>query len=333
VGDFNGDGVQDLAVANDNPQSASVLLGNGDGTFQVARNFAAGTYPRSIAVGDFNGDGVQDLAVANLGTYWLFLDGTVSVLLGNGDGSFQPARNLWAGAGPTSVAVGDFNGDGIQDLAVANYGTDPLYLDTGVSVLLGNGDGSFQPARNFGAVRASSFCVAVGDLNGDGVQDLALATYVGVSVLLGNGDGSFQAARNFATGSNPFSVAVGDFNGDGLLDLAVATYYDGVSVLLGNGDGSFQAARNFVAGGGPRFVTMGDFNDDGLLDLAVANSTSHNVSVLLGNGDGSFQPPRNFAAWSGPYSVAVDDFNRDGLEDLAVATGAGVTVLINNTPH
>src|SRR5262250_2101754 len=199
VGDFNGDGLQDLAVANheayDGPDGISVLLGNGDGTFQEAINFGSGGNVASfVAVGDFNGDGVQDLVVANYGD---FDSGNVSVLLGNGDGTFQTARSLGAGSNPSSIAVGDFNRDGIQDLAVANNG----FGFNNVSVLLGNGDGTFQAAVNFGAGN-NPFYIAVGDFNGDGVQDLAVAQlgFFGsnnVSVLLGNGDGTFQAAVNF----------------------------------------------------------------------------------------------------------------------------------------
>jgi hypothetical protein len=152
----------------------------------------------------------------------------VSVLLGNGDGTFQAARNFAAGNRPWSVAVGDFNGDGIPDLAVANS------YSNNVSVLLGNGDGTFQAARNF-AAGSFPLSVAVGDLNGDGTLDLAVANSGGnnVSVLLGNGDGTFQAARNYAVGNGPLSVAVGDFNGDGAPDLAVANFFSNdVSILL-----------------------------------------------------------------------------------------------------
>jgi hypothetical protein len=248
-------------------------------SFIAPRDFAAGTNPISVAVGDFNGDGVQDLAVANQGTPPLFADGSVSVLLGNGDGTFQAPLSFAVGIRPFSVAVGDFNGDGAPDLAVANIGSH------NVSVLLGNGDGTFQAAQNF-ATRFLPISVAVGDFNGDGAPDLAVANSGSdnVSVLLGNGDGTFQAAQNFATDSGPYSVAVGDFNGDGVADLAVANLNsDNVSVLLGKGDGTFQAAVNFATGGGPVSVAVGDFNGDGRPDLAVANFRSNNVSVLINN--------------------------------------------------
>ena len=224
VGDVNGDGRPDLAVANFTSNNVSVLLGNGDGTFQPARSYGAGTNPNSVAVGDVNGDGRPDLAVANAS------GNTVSVLLGNGDGTFQPARSYGAGTNPQSVAVGDFNGDGRPDLAVANY------YSNDVLVLLGNGDGTFQPVMSFDA-GTNPISVAVGDINGDGRPDLAVANANSnnVSVLLGNGDGTFQPARTFGVGNNPFSVAVGDVNGDGRPDLAVANANsNNVSVLINN---------------------------------------------------------------------------------------------------
>ena len=254
VGDFNGDGKQDLATANSNLGNVSVLLGNGAGSFSAATNFAVGgTSPQSVAVGDFNGDGKEDLAVANQGS------NNVSVVLGDGTGGFSAPANFGVGSNPISVAVGDFNGDGKQDLAVANQGVNQG-TDT-VSVLLGNGAGGFSAATNF-AVGTFPFSVAVGDFNGDGNQDLAVSNNASsVSVLLGDGAGGFSVATGFHVGISPTSVVVGDFNGDGNQDFATANQNSlNVSVLLGNGNGTFQPAINFGVGTNPFSVTVGDFN-------------------------------------------------------------------------
>ena len=152
-----------------------------DVSFEAAQNFAAGRYPASVAVGDFNDDGVLDLAVPLAGSDSA-LSGLVAVLLGNGDGSFQAARSFVTGRWPLSIAVGDFNGDGLQDLAVANLGS------VDISVLLGNGDGTFQGAQTFWA-ESAPLSVVVGDFNGDGLPDLAVANLPSshdVSVLINN---------------------------------------------------------------------------------------------------------------------------------------------------
>src|SRR5437867_1595386 len=339
VGDFNGDGVPDFATANYGANPVSVLLGNGDGTFQPARTFAtAGFNPEFAALGDVNGDGRQDLAVAHSGS----TPSTVSVLRGNGDGTFQAARVFATGEGSLSVAVGDFNGDGRPDLVAANY------YSNDVSVLLGNGDGTFQPAQSFPTAGMNPVTVAVGDFNGDGRPDLAVtnganttsgAVPGNLAVLLGNGDGTFQAARTIDVGITPAFVAVRDVNGDGRPDLAVANFRSNdVSVLLGNGDGTFQAPRNFDTGTGPLSMAVGDVNSDGQADLAVDNFDfnirgPNTVSVLLGNGDGTFREPVSFGAGVNPTSVAIGDLNGDGRPDLVVTNfnSDNVSVLINNT--
>jgi hypothetical protein len=267
-------------------------------SFTAVTNSAAGDGPSSVAVGDFNGDGKQDLAVANR------LSNNVSILLGNGNGTFFAATNVAAGINPASVAIGDFNGDRRQDLAVANSNSD------NVSILLGIGNGTFVAATNF-AAGISPVSVAIGDFNGDGRQDLAVANQLSsnVSILLGNGNGTFVAATNFAAGTNPVSVAIGDFNGDGRQDLAVANFIsNNVSILLGNGNGTFVAATNFAAGISPVSVAVADFNGDGRQDLAVANSNSDNVSILL-----------NATRFSG----APVDFDGDGNLILAGGVETG----------
>ncbi len=228
VGDFTGSGKLDLAVANAG-HDVTVLLGNGTGGFGYAPGspFVAGSDPDSIVVGDFNGDSKLDLAVANA------RGNNVTVLLGDGTGGFSPAPGspFAAGANPTSVAVGDFNGDGKLDLAVTNAGSN------GVTVLLGNGSGGFSPAPGSPiSVGSLPYSLVVGDFNGDNNLDLAVANTISnsVTVLLGNGSGGFSAAPGspFAAGSEPYAIAVGDFNGDGKPDLAVTSYYGTVTVFL-----------------------------------------------------------------------------------------------------
>ncbi len=239
-------------------------------SFAAAANFGAGSGPNSVAVGDFNGDGKQDLAVVN------FVSNNVSILLGDGAGNFSAPTNFGAGSYPRSVAVGDFNGDGKQDLAVADYD----YYSGNVSVLLGDGTGNFSAASNFG-VGHQPDSVAVGDFNGDGKQDLAVANNSSdSSILLGDGTGNFSVA-SLGVGSAGWSIAVADFNGDGKEDLAVANRFAGyLAILLGDGTGNFSAASKFGVGYDPSSVAVGDFNGDGRQDLAVANFDSNNVSIF-----------------------------------------------------
>ena len=322
TGDFDGDGRQDVASANGNSKTLSVLLGNGDGTFLEAAAYATDRYPESVAVGDFDGDGKADLAVATESN-------SVSILLGNGDATFQPATTFTAGHLFVFVALGDFNRDGVLDLAMADWAV------RSVAVLLGNGDGTFGASASY-PVGTQPWSVAIGDFNTDAVQDLAVANHGAdpgsngsVSVLLGRPDGTFSAASTLATGRNSVSVAVGDFNGDLNADLATANIGSGnISVLLGNGNGTFRAAVNYAAAGS-RSVVVGDFNADGVPDLAAAGSRA---SVLLGNGDGTFQAARTFPIGHLSWSVVAGDFNGDGHSDLAAANfdSNSVSVLAGN---
>ncbi|HLJ93731.1 MAG TPA: VCBS repeat-containing protein [Gemmataceae bacterium] len=322
VGDFNGDGIPDLALANygSSPNytdgGLTILLGNGDGTFQAPQSYRIGASALSVAIGDFNSDGKLDLVTANG-------NGTINVLLGNGDGTFQAAQSFAPGfSGLKSAAVADFNGDGKLDLAVAGETKDVTDV---VSILLGNGDGTFQAPQNYST--AATLAVAVGDFNGDGKADLASVGGQTLSIFLGNGDGTFQPAASYAAGRFSQGLAVGDFNGDGISDIAVADADingDALKILLGNRDGTFQPVQSYAASFRQTSVAIGDFNHDGRLDLAVGSSTG-TVSILVGNGNGTFQAPQGFAAQG--YFLAVADFNGDGHLDIAAA-GGGVFILL-----
>ena len=223
AGEFNGDGVQDLAVANADSDTVTVLLGDGLGGLARAADLPVGLSPSSVVVGEFNGDGDQDLALANTGS------DTVTVLLGDGLGGFARTVDVPVGLSPSSVVVGEFNGDTAQDLAVAND------LSHTVTVLLGDGLGGFARAADI-AVGLSPVSVVVGEFNGDGAQDLAAASDIGgtVTVLLGNGFGGFSRTVDLAVGDGPRSIAVGEFNGDGFRDLAVANFFSDSVTLLFN---------------------------------------------------------------------------------------------------
>jgi hypothetical protein len=344
TGDFTGDGVDDLAVASWGNQTVSVLPGNADGSFQPAVSSPAGNYPTSLAVGDFNGDGKLDLVTGDP-SYGSAAD--VSVLLGNGDGSFQaPAAidinyyGYWGYAdGAGSVAVGDFNGDGKLDLGVVSNYAWGSYYGSGVlgmsAVLLGTGTGTFGTPNWSWLVDGYNTDATVADFNADGKLDIATVSDYGyVYVGLGAGNGYFDYQYNYYyVGASPFSVVAADLNADGKLDLATANYYsDSVSVLLGTGTGTFGAAQNYTAGSYPSSVAAADFNGDNVLDLITTDAGSASVSVLLGTGSGAFKPPVSAAAGSTPWGVAVGDFNKDGKADAASAnnSSAKVSVLIND---
>lgn len=275
--DFNGDGKKDLATANNTSNDVSILLGTGTGSFGTAVSYTVGNNPNpfSLTSADFNGDLKVDLAVANANT------NDVSILLGNGAGSFSAPTNFTVGTpgcNPVSITSADFNGDGIIDLAVANY------IANNVSILLGTGTGSFGTAVNF-VVGTRPYSIISFDFNGDSKKDLAVANNVSndVSVLLGTGTGSFGLAVNFPTSnSNALSVTNADFNGDAITDLAVGNSGSGnVSVLLGTGTGSFGVSNTFTVLECPMSIITADFNGDFKADLAMTNSCSDTVSVLL----------------------------------------------------
>jgi hypothetical protein len=333
TGDLNNDGIPDIVVVNSSDNTVSVLLGTGSivangNLFMPQVTYATGgTTPTAVAIADMNGDGVPDLIVANYTSDCA--PGTVSVLLGVGDGTFGQASTFAVGDGAEGVAIGDFNNDGNLDVAISNSN------DNTVGILLGKGDGTFQDEVTW-AVGNQPIGIVVADLNHDQNADIVVADNSDgtVSVLLGKGDGTFQPYAIYPVAAVAYALALGDFNGDGNLDLAVVEGQGtSVNVLLGNGDGSFQPQVAYPGGRNSQSVAVGDFNADGFTDIAMLDQGNGvaNVSLLLGVGDGTFRPQTLYPAGSNLVSMAVADFDGEGLPDVATVSNSPnqVSVLFN----
>ena len=382
--DLNADGKVDLVTVNNSSNNLSIMLGNGDGTFQTPTLLALPSSPTAASLADVNLDGNLDLIVS------VGISNVVRIFLGNGQGAFTQASGSPISTGNVAQwsAVADFNLDGRPDFAVANSGSNTVTVELnscnaqpcggigftpavgspvaaqdraataadfnldgkpdlavaqsngpgGLSILIGNGNGSFSPApgspltTGFGAATLAS-----GDFNLDGKPDLAIPKTgaSGFSILIGNGNGTFGAPQGAGGGLLfPGTVVVADLNRDGKPDLVSSLAVSGVAVLLGNGTGGFSAGSTFAAGSGSSGVTVADFNRDGKLDAAVANSGSNDVTILLGDGAGNLVPASGSPVGVGntPDSLVSGDFDFDGKVDLAV-TNAGsknVTILIGN---
>ncbi len=353
AGDFTGNGISDLAVvtatglpAFSAGESVTVLLGHPDGRLTMAPGspvalYSGGAYGSSgaIAAGEFTKEGHLDLAVVDN------IHDTISILLGDGTGRFQLSGTPIHFSGePNTIAVGDFNGDGVEDLAFASGGE--------VNVLLGNGSGGFVPAPGSPfATTGYANSVATGDFNGDGRSDLAVTMSSDqVAIYVATGGGRFQEAEGspLATGEGPNSIVTADLIGNGKIDLATTNGGSSdTTVLLGNGAGGFVPAVGspFVIPTGaspgmlglPDSMAAGDFGGDGDTDLAFANfnGSGSNVAILQPDGCGGYANAEGspFPANGNPRSLVVGDFNGDGHPDLAVVNSfqGVVTVLLNTT--
>ena len=334
--DFNGDGRTDFAVTDTSLDvepagelfgAVSIFLNNGDGTFQALPPIPVPGGPSAITTGDFTGNGRVDLAVADTAA------STITILLNNGDGTFTPLNPIplaYIYSGPTSIASGDFNGDDRVDLAVADLNTDD------VTVLFGNGNGTFQPPQTiWTGTGATNMSLVAGDFRNNGITDLALASqgFSGqdsVQVFMGNSQGTFQPLAPIVFGpfAGPVSIATGDFTGNGLLDLVTAdsngSEIDDYSIYLQNPDGTFQGPASHALGGlgGSTAVATGDFTGDGRTDLAIARTSPDDVEVRLSNDDGTFSDP-SLIDLVRRETPLVADVNGDGAADVSVVDAAG----------
>ena len=350
TGDFNGDGIPDLALIwsnNSSNTTVTILFGKGDGTFTTGPTTQTQIPSPNLAyviAGDFNGDGKMDLAVLSYSS--TFEADCITTLLGNGDGTFSisatsPVYNQgsFGSFNTGSMIAADFNGDGKLDLAVIGD-----YLSAGgVSILLGNGDGTFTATGTNPEASQGFFLITTGDFNGDGIPDLAATNYyppANVWIFLGNGDGTFTTTATplslYGLNNYTSSIMAGDFNGDGKLDLAISCQSD-IMVFLGNGDGTFnQTTESPIVGGGQSLVA-GDFNHDGKLDLAGIDPSYQRVDVFLGAGDGTFTLTTPFTVgnqtFNYPFALATADFNGDGVPDLAMLSNeSSTTTILLTTP-
>ncbi|MDH3505209.1 MAG: FG-GAP-like repeat-containing protein [Nitrospirota bacterium] len=337
AGDFNGDGLWDVATVNGTSDDVSVLLGNGNGTFRSAVSFGVGKIPLAVVAADMDGDGLLDLVLALSGA------DQVVVLKGQGTGLFQKLGSQGAGKGTTYLAVRDVNGDGWSDVVAVNSGRFGYYPPFDLAVLLNDGKGGLlAPVTYEQDGRDGMFPtgVLVEDLTGDGKPDLSVTWSQPswrspnglVSILRNTGDGTFILDKELKPGSTLSAIQGADLNHDGLMDLAVTSLFsDTVRILLQRDGGTFTELDPMKVGFAPVGVTFRDFDGDQEMDVVVVNRDSNSLSILLGNGTGLFTSAGHFGVGATPSAMVVEDFDQDQFPDLATASTNvdGVSVLLS----
>ncbi len=319
VGDFDGDRRDDIAVANFESKTVTVL--RGDGAFRIQTTLVLTHRPTALVTGDFNQDRELDLVVTN------FDDGRISIFHGDGTGQFTAAREIVVGPGPYALITDDFNRDQIVDIAIANA---PLGR---VKTLLGDGTGDFSQTQEI-AVGGWPSALASGDFNDDGSRDIAVVNFFDdtVTILLGNSDGSFDALTPFSVGKEPISLSVGDLTGDGFDDLAVAVSEENsIKIFLGRGTGRFREGPTLFVGPESRAVHLADLDRDGALDLIATSIQSNELKIFLGRGDGAFGVSKIWPVGAGPIALATGRFLGSEFDDIAVAQfiSGHIAVLLN----
>jgi len=336
-GDFNGDGLWDVATVNGTSDDVSVLLGNGNGTFRAAVSFGVGKIPLALVVEDMNGDEILDLVLALSGS------DQVAVFKGEGTGLFHRLASQDAGKGTTFLGVQDLNGDGWKDIVAVNSGRFGYYPPFNLAVLLNDGKGGLNdPVTYENEDRNGMFPtgVLIEDMTGDGKPDLAVTWSQPswrspnglVSLLKNTGDGTFVLEKELKPGFTLSAIQGADLNHDGFMDLAVTSLYsDTIRILLQREGGTFTELDPIKVGFAPVGAVFRDFDGDRELDLAVVNRDSNSVSMFLGNGKGLFTSAGHFGVGATPSAVVVEDFDRDQFPDLATAStnADGVSVLLS----